>query len=83
MRELYFLSNYFQAHRSTRGVLSPPIEVLTAQGYDMQFGTNVLGPYFFTKYVFPMDRLKLTKYSLPMQITSSTYGDDCSLTSNF
>jgi NAD(P)-dependent dehydrogenase (short-subunit alcohol dehydrogenase family) len=61
MRGLYLISSYTQAHRSTRGVLAPPIETLTAQGYDMQFGTNVLGPYFFTKYVFPMDRLKLTK----------------------
>ena len=23
----------------------PPIEQLTADGYDLQFGTNVLGPF--------------------------------------
>ena len=26
-----------------RGVMIPPIEQLTADGYDLQFGTNVLG----------------------------------------
>ena len=26
----------------------PPTESLTAQGYDLQFGTNVIGPYLFT-----------------------------------
>jgi hypothetical protein len=27
-------------------VMSPPIEQLTAQSYDLQFGTNVLGTLF-------------------------------------
>ncbi|KAI0067968.1 NAD-P-binding protein [Artomyces pyxidatus] len=36
------------------GVMVPPIEVLTAQGYDAQFGTNVLGPFFFTNLLFPV-----------------------------
>lgn len=26
-----------------RGVMQPPIEQLTSDGYDLQFGTNVLG----------------------------------------
>jgi len=45
------------------GVLAPPIETLTAQGYDMQFGTNVLGPYFFTKMLLPL--METTAASLP------------------
>ena len=30
-------------HTSLRGVLSPPRDALTVEGYDMTFGTNVLG----------------------------------------
>ena len=26
----------------------PPNEALTSQGYDLQMGTNVIGPYLFT-----------------------------------
>ncbi|KAK7055765.1 NAD(P)-binding protein [Favolaschia claudopus] len=35
------------------GVMGPPIEQLTSQGYDMTFGTNVLGPFYFTKLLLP------------------------------
>ncbi len=31
----------------------PPIDQLTAQGYDLQFGTNVLGHYYFTTLLLP------------------------------
>ncbi|GAB1522125.1 short-chain alcohol dehydrogenase [Rhizoctonia solani] len=36
------------------GVLGPPLEAKTAQGYDLQFGTNVLGHYLFTTLLLPM-----------------------------
>jgi len=32
----------------------PPLEMVTAQGYDLQFGTNVLGHYLFTNLLLPM-----------------------------
>ncbi len=32
----------------------PPLEMVTAQGYDLQFGTNVLGHYFLTNLLFSM-----------------------------
>ncbi|KAJ6496056.1 NAD(P)-binding protein [Mycena sanguinolenta] len=35
------------------GLMGPPIEQLTAQGYDLTFGTNVLGHFYFTKLLLP------------------------------
>ena len=31
----------------------PPIDMTTADGYDLQFGTNVLGHYVFTMELMP------------------------------
>ncbi|KAJ7452771.1 hypothetical protein B0H11DRAFT_2072939 [Mycena galericulata] len=35
------------------GVMSAPIEQLTAQNIDLQFGTNVLGHFYLTKLLLP------------------------------
>ncbi|KAG8705883.1 hypothetical protein FRC08_001395 [Ceratobasidium sp. 394] len=36
------------------GVMAPPIEMKTSTGYDIQFGTNVLGHYLFTILLLPV-----------------------------
>ncbi|KDQ57600.1 hypothetical protein JAAARDRAFT_268980 [Jaapia argillacea MUCL 33604] len=35
------------------GLMFPPLDQITADGYDIQFGTNVLGPFLFTKLLIP------------------------------
>ncbi|KAF8601568.1 NAD(P)-binding protein [Ceratobasidium sp. AG-I] len=36
------------------GVMTPPIDMKTSNGYDLQFGTNVLGHYLFTISLLPV-----------------------------
>ncbi|GBE80447.1 NAD(P)-binding protein [Sparassis latifolia] len=45
-KELHVLFN-------NAGVMASPISFLTVEGYDMQFGTNVIGHYLFTKLLIP------------------------------
>jgi len=45
-KELHVLFN-------NAAVMAPPIEQLTANGYDLQFGTNVLGHFYFTTLLLP------------------------------
>ncbi|KAI0961006.1 hypothetical protein AcV7_000228 [Taiwanofungus camphoratus] len=35
------------------GVMTPPRELVTADGYDLQFGTNVIGHFLFTELLMP------------------------------
>ncbi|OBZ71391.1 ATP phosphoribosyltransferase [Grifola frondosa] len=50
-----FLSKEKELHVlfNNAGVMSPPMDTLTADGYDLQFGTNVLGHFFFTELLIP------------------------------
>ncbi|KAH6912196.1 hypothetical protein BKA70DRAFT_1266949 [Coprinopsis sp. MPI-PUGE-AT-0042] len=51
-----FLSKESQLHVlfNNAGVFNPPIGDVTAQGYDLQFGTNVLGHFYLTKLLLPV-----------------------------
>lgn len=46
-KELYILFN-------SAGVMGSPMDQLTAQGYDLQFGTNVLGHFYLTQLLLPI-----------------------------
>ncbi|KAA1473086.1 NAD-P-binding protein [Dentipellis sp. KUC8613] len=50
-----FLSKEPELHVlfNNAGVMSSPMDKITAQGYDLQFGTNVIGPYLFTNLLLP------------------------------
>jgi len=51
-----FLSMETELHVlfNNAGIMYPPVEATTAEGYDMQFGTNVLGHFYFTKLLLPI-----------------------------
>ncbi|KAE9405286.1 NAD(P)-binding protein [Gymnopus androsaceus JB14] len=51
-----FLSKETQLHvlMNNAGVAGPPKNALTTQGYDLQFGTNTLGHFYFTTLLIPI-----------------------------
>ncbi|KAH9929182.1 NAD-P-binding protein [Fomitopsis serialis] len=50
-----FLSKEPELHVlfNNAGVMGPPIDELTAEGFDLQFGTNVIGHFLFTELLMP------------------------------
>ncbi|KAI0953970.1 hypothetical protein AcW1_006721 [Taiwanofungus camphoratus] len=50
-----FMSKEKELHTlfNNAGLMVPPIEMLTADGYDIQFGTNVVGHFLFTELLMP------------------------------
>ncbi|MXN92006.1 SDR family NAD(P)-dependent oxidoreductase [Flavobacterium sp. Sd200] len=52
------------------GVMVPPASK-TVQGFELQFGTNVLGHYAFTGYLYPL--LKATPQSRVVTVSSLVY----------
>ncbi|KAG8214988.1 hypothetical protein J3R82DRAFT_8391 [Butyriboletus roseoflavus] len=73
-----FLRKETQLHVlfNNAGVMAPPAERLTADGYDLQFGTNVLGHYYFTKLLLPtmIATAKTTSDGKTRIVTTSSTG---------
>ncbi|KAJ7617248.1 NAD(P)-binding protein [Roridomyces roridus] len=57
------------------GVMNCPTDMLTKQGYDLQFGTNVLGHFFFTELLLPALTKSYEQSKVPARIiTTSSAG---------
>ncbi|KZV84474.1 NAD(P)-binding protein [Exidia glandulosa HHB12029] len=58
------------------GVMVPPVELVTSDGYDLQFGTNVIGHFVFTKHLLPtiLSTAESNPSSRPRVITVSSMG---------
>ncbi|KAJ7114654.1 NAD(P)-binding protein [Mycena crocata] len=57
------------------GVMTTPPDMLTTQNYDLQFGTNVLGHFFFTELLIPALRASHAASGIPARIVNiSSWG---------
>ncbi|KAJ7612609.1 hypothetical protein FB45DRAFT_1009230 [Roridomyces roridus] len=54
------------------GVMTTPPEMLTAQGLDLQFGTNVLGHFFFTELLLPALTKSFQHNQVPARVVNTT-----------
>ncbi|EJD04808.1 NAD-binding protein [Fomitiporia mediterranea MF3/22] len=66
------------------GVMYPPVEQLTPDGYDLQFGTNVLGHFYFTQLLIPvlLETAKSSPDSHVRVVTTSSLGHMMHVSSN-
>ena len=48
-----YLSLVYCADAPKRGVMWPSVDQITKDGYDLQWGTNVVGHYYFTELLLP------------------------------
>ncbi|KAG7451651.1 NAD(P)-binding protein [Guyanagaster necrorhizus] len=69
-----FLSKEKQLHIlfNNAGVMLAPMDMLTKQGYDLQFGTNVVGHFHFTQLVLPALLAAATPTEKARVITTSS-----------
>ncbi|KDE03198.1 hypothetical protein MVLG_06289 [Microbotryum lychnidis-dioicae p1A1 Lamole] len=54
------------------GVMTPPTGQLTESGYDLQWGTNVLGPYYFTKLLIPALKASKSASGTPSRVINTS-----------
>ncbi|KAG8795582.1 hypothetical protein FRC12_012321 [Ceratobasidium sp. 428] len=47
------IEQYLHVLFNSAGVCFPPVDQRTADGYDLQFGTNLLGHFYFTRLLLP------------------------------
>ncbi|KAF9234871.1 hypothetical protein BU15DRAFT_52067 [Melanogaster broomeanus] len=71
-----FLSKETQLNVLFNNADDPPIDQLTDDGYDLQFGTNVLGHFYFTKLVLPvlLSTAKLAPDGIARVVNTSSNG---------
>ncbi|KAK7442478.1 short-chain alcohol dehydrogenase [Stygiomarasmius scandens] len=55
---------------SNSGVMNPPISKLTTDGFDLQFGTNVIGHFLLTKLLVPLLSAGAEASSTPSRIVN-------------
>ncbi|KAK0194340.1 NAD(P)-binding protein [Armillaria mellea] len=69
-----FLSKEKQLHIlfNNAGVMLSPMDMLTKQGYDLQFGTNVIGHFHFTRLLLPALLAAATPTEKARVITTSS-----------
>ncbi|KAJ6576802.1 NAD-P-binding protein [Mycena sp. CBHHK59/15] len=65
------------------GVMGPPIDLLTAQNIDLQFGPNVLGHFYLTKLLLPTLLSTATNAKPVRVINSSSHASEFSSTIDF
>ncbi|KZT26842.1 NAD(P)-binding protein [Neolentinus lepideus HHB14362 ss-1] len=74
-----FLSKETKLHLlfNNAGVMVPPINEVTADGYDLQFGTNALGHFYFTELLMPALLAGATSSSdkKARVVTTSSFGN--------
>ncbi|SCZ96362.1 BZ3500_MvSof-1268-A1-R1_Chr8-2g10143 [Microbotryum saponariae] len=54
------------------GVMTPPTGQLTESGYDLQWGTNVLGPYYFTNMLIPALKASKSASGTPSRVINTS-----------
>ncbi|KAJ8519920.1 hypothetical protein ONZ45_g3153 [Pleurotus djamor] len=54
------------------GVMRPPFDQVTADGYDLQVGTNALGHFYFTKLLLPTLVATAEQTGVPSRVMNTT-----------
>ncbi|KAJ7675295.1 NAD(P)-binding protein [Mycena rosella] len=54
------------------GVMACPLADLTAQNYDLQFGTNVIGHFFFTELLIPVLTKSYEETKVPARVINTS-----------
>ncbi|KAJ7455107.1 NAD-P-binding protein [Mycena latifolia] len=54
------------------GVMNSPVNLLTAQNHDLQFGTNVIGHFFLTELLIPAMTKSYEETKIPARVIHTT-----------
>ncbi|KAI0319298.1 hypothetical protein OF83DRAFT_1282014 [Amylostereum chailletii] len=70
--ELLFKEKKLHILFNNAGVMSCPVDLVTEQGYDMQFGCNVIGHFLFTQLLLPVLQSSGTPSDKARVVTTSS-----------